>query len=190
RKRKENRKAKGKRQKARMKTGNDATTAAAFLGAWASRTPRRAFCLLPSAFCLLLSAFCLLLSCGPPRADRIVVGSKNFTEQAVLGELITQHLESKTGLPVERRFYLAGSYICHQAILGGRIDLYPEYTGTALTAILKETPQGSAADVYKRVQEEYLRRFGLAVTAPLGFDNTFAIVIRGQDARRLRLHTI
>jgi len=129
-----------------MKTGNDATTAAALLGARASRPPRRtadleacattasrrrqglrslltAFCLLPSAFCLLLSAFCLLLSCGPPRADRIVVGSKNFTEQAALGEVIAQHLETKTGLPVERRFYLAGSYICHQAILGGRIDL-------------------------------------------------------------------
>src|SRR2546430_6405248 len=141
-----------------------------------------AYCRLPSAFCFLLSAFCLLLSCGPPRAERIVVGSKNFTEQAVLGELIAQHLESKTGLPVERRFYLAGSYICHQAVLGGRIDLYPEYTGTALTAILKEKPQGSAADVYNRVREEYLGRFGLAVTAPLGFDNTFALVIRWRDA--------
>src|SRR5207245_10296406 len=106
------------------------------------------------------------------------------------GELRAQHLEPKTGLPGERRFYLAGSYICHQAILGGRIDLYPEYTGTALTAILKETPQGSASEVYNRVREEYLRRFGLAVSAPLGFDNTFAIVIRGEDARRLHLQTI
>ena len=133
---------------------------------------------------------CLLLACGPPRADRIVVGSKNFTEQAILGELIAQHLEAKTGLAVERRFYLAGSYICHQSILGGRIDVYPEYTGTALTAILKEKPQGGAAEVYARVKEEYARRFGLDVTGPLGFDNTFAIVIRGADARRLNLHTV
>jgi len=133
---------------------------------------------------------CLLLACGPPRADRIVVGSKNFTEQAILGELIAQHLEAKTGLTVERRFYLAGSYICHQSILGGRIDVYPEYTGTALTAILKEKPQGGAAEVYTRVKEEYTRRFGLEVTGPLGFDNTFAMVIRGDDARRLNLHTI
>jgi osmoprotectant transport system substrate-binding protein len=146
--------------------------------------------LLPSVFCLLLSAFCLLISCGPPRADRIVVGSKNFTEQAILGELIAEHLEAKTGLMVERRFYLAGSYICHQTILAGRIDIYPEYTGTALTAILKEKPQGSAEDVYARVKEEYERRFGLVVTEPLGFDNTFAIVIRGEDARPLHLHTI
>ena len=133
---------------------------------------------------------CLLLACGPPRADRIVVGSKNFTEQAILGELIAQHLETRTGLAVERRFYLAGSYICHQSILGGRIDVYPEYTGTALTAILKEKPQGDAAEVYARVKEEYARRFGLTVTPPLGFDNTFAIVIRGEDARRLDLHAI
>ena len=74
-------------------------------------------------------------TCGPPRADRIVVGSKNFTEQLVLGEIIAQQIENKTHLPVERRFYLAGTYICQQAILGGRIDIYPEYTGTALTAI-------------------------------------------------------
>jgi osmoprotectant transport system substrate-binding protein len=144
----------------------------------------------PSAFCLLLSALCLLPSCGPPRADRIVVGSKNFTEQAILGELIAEHLEARTHLLIERRFYLAGTYICHQAILAGRIDVYPEYTGTALTAILKEKPQGDAAQVYARVKEEYARRFGLLVTQPLGFDNTFAIVIRGDDARRLHLHTI
>jgi osmoprotectant transport system substrate-binding protein len=138
----------------------------------------------------LLTAACLLVCCGPSRADRIVVGSKNFTEQAILGELIAQHLESKTKLPVERRFYLAGSYICQQAILGGRIDVYPEYTGTALTAILKEAPRRSAADVYARVKAEYLNRFGLVVSEPLGFDNTFAIVVRGEDARRLHLRTI
>jgi len=139
---------------------------------------------------LAILASTLLTSCGPPRVDRIVVGSKNFTEQAILGELIAQHLEARTHLFIERRFYLAGSYICHQSILAGRIDIYPEYTGTALTAILKEKPQGDATQVYSRVKEEYARRFGLVVTEPLGFDNTFAIVIRGADARRLNLHTI
>jgi len=77
------------------------------------------------------------LSCGPARENRVVVGSKNFTEQLILGELIAQQIESHTNLVVERRFYLAGTFICQQAILGGRIDVYPEYTGTALTAILK-----------------------------------------------------
>ena len=132
----------------------------------------------------------MLVACGPARQDRIVIGSKNFTEQAILGELMAQHLEARTRLPVERRFYLAGSYICHQAILAGRIDIYPEYTGTALTAILKEPSGRGAAEVYERVKAAYAKRFGLEVLEPLGFNNTFAIVIRGDDARRWNLHTL
>jgi osmoprotectant transport system substrate-binding protein len=135
-------------------------------------------------------ALVLLLSCGPDRKNRVVVGSKNFTEQAILGEVIAQHLESKTTLKVERRFYLAGSYICHQAILAGRIDIYPEYTGTAVTAMLKQKPAGDAAAVCNQVKTAYAAHFGLTVMPSLGFDNTFAMVIRGDDARRLNLHTI
>lgn len=131
----------------------------------------------------------LLAGCAPGHQG-IVVGSKNFTEQAVLGEILAQHIERTTGLPVERRFYLAGSYICHQALLADRIDLYPEYTGTALTAILKQKPSGTSAEVYQRVQEEYKRRFNIEVGQPLGFNNSFALVIRGDDARRLKLQTI
>src|SRR6266550_1698845 len=132
----------------------------------------------------------LFISCGPPRESRIVIGSKNFTEQLILGELIAQQIENKTHLPVERRFYLAGTYICHQAILGGRIDIYPEYTGTALTAILKQKPEGNREQVYNQVKNEYATRFALAVGPPLGFNDTFAIEIRGEDARRLDLKTI
>ncbi|MBI3667880.1 MAG: ABC transporter substrate-binding protein [Acidobacteria bacterium] len=131
-----------------------------------------------------------LSGCAAQRERRIVVGSKNFTEQVILGELVAQHLESRTGLPVDRRFYLNGSYICQQAILAGRIDVYVEYTGTALTAILKQRPEGSPAEVYRKVKDEYARRFGLEVTQPLGFNNTFAIVIRGEDARRWNLKTL
>src|SRR5215467_91391 len=131
----------------------------------------------------------LLVGCSPGHRG-IVVGSKNFTEQAVLGEILAQHIEKKTGLPVERRFYLAGSYICHQALLADRIDIYPEYTGTALTAILKEKPSGLSAEVYQRVKEDYRRRFNVEVTESLGFNNSFALVIRGEDARRLHLQTI
>ena len=132
----------------------------------------------------------LIISCGPPREDRIVVGSKNFTEQLILGELIAQQIEARTHLAVERKFYLAGTYICQQAILGGRIDIYPEYTGTALTAILKQTPEGSPRQVYDKVKAEYDARFHLVVGSPLGFNDTFAIEIRGEDARRLGLTTI
>jgi glycine betaine/choline ABC-type transport system substrate-binding protein len=136
------------------------------------------------------SFIALLASCGPPRADRIVVGSKNFTEQLVLGEIIAQQIENKTHLPVERRFYLAGTYICHQSILGGRIDVYPEYTGTALTAILKQQPSSNPEQVYKQVKTEYASRFNLTVGQTFGFNDTFAIEIRGEDARRLGLKTI
>lgn len=137
-----------------------------------------------------LSVLLLLAGCSSDRGSTIIVGSKNFTEQVVLSELIAQHLENRTGLPVERRFYLGGTYICHQSMLAGRIDLYPEYTGTALTAILKESPQGGPRAVYERVRDEYDRQFNLAVAEPLGFNNTFAIVVRGEDARRLNLRTI
>jgi len=139
---------------------------------------------------LIFVSLVITVACGPPRENRIVIGSKNFTEQAILGEIFAQRLEAKTNLHIERRFYLAGSFICHQAILAGRIDIYPEYTGTALTAILKEKPQGPRRAVYDRVQSEYAKRFDLALGPPLGFDDTFAIVIRGEDARRLQLQTI
>jgi osmoprotectant transport system substrate-binding protein len=139
---------------------------------------------------ILILGIALLAACGPPREQRIIVGSKNFTEQLILGEIIAQHLESRTRLHVQRRFYLAGTYICQQAILGGRIDIYPEYTGTALTAILKQQPTSNPQEVYNRVRDEYAKRFQLDVSKPLGFDDTFAIVIRGEDARRLHLKTI
>src|SRR6266571_5402326 len=131
-------------------------------------------------FQLLLISTLFLSGCGPSRENRIVVGSKNFTEQAILGEIFAQRLEAKTNLHVERRFYLAGSFICHQAILAGRIDIYPEYTGTAVTAILKQKPSGNAAEVYSEVKTAYASRFGLVVMPPLGFDNTFAMVTRSE----------
>lgn len=145
---------------------------------------------MPRILPILLISTLLLTVCGPPRENRVVIGSKNFTEQAILGEIFAQRLETKTNLRIERRFYLAGSFICHQAILSGRIDLYPEYTGTALTAILKEKPEGARDQVYRRVKSEYEKRFGLTLGPPLGFNDTFAIEIRGEDARRLHLQTI
>ena len=146
-----------------------------------------------SPTCRIAALLCLAVSfnaCGPSRENRIVVGSKNFTEQLILGELIAQQIEAKTQLPVERRFYLAGTYICQQAILAGRIDVYPEYTGTALTAVLKQKPDGGRENVYRQVKDEYAKLFTLSVGPTFGFDDTFAIEIRGEDARRLGLKTI
>lgn len=120
----------------------------------------------------------------------ITVGSKNFTEQLVLGELLAQLLENEGLGPVDRRFYLAGTYICQQAILAGRIDMYVEYTGTALAAVLKEKPASNPEQVFETVKSEYARRFGLVVMPPLGFDNSFAIVMRGSDARQAGVRTL
>ena len=139
------------------------------------------------------AVLCMLLAaCSPPRPDHPVIGAKNFTEQVVLGELLAQEIEAKSNLKVERRFYLAGSYICQQALVSGRIDAYVEYTGTALTAILKQKlPDPSSGRdpqaVLSRVRQIYASRYNIAVAEPLGFENTFAMVIRGEDARRLHL---
>src|SRR6201988_3379288 len=138
---------------------------------------------------LLLWLVTSLISCGSER-NTIVVGSKNFSEQALLGEILAQHVEARTHLPVTRRFYLAGSYICQQALLAGRIDTYVEYTGTALTAILHDPIEKDPSAVFGRVKSEYERRFGLDVLPSLGFNNTLAVVIRGEDAVRMHLKTI
>ena len=138
---------------------------------------------------LIVLSLLPVVGCGRHR-DRIVVGSKNFTEQLVLGEMFAQVIEARTHLEVDRRFCLAGTFICHQAILAGRIDLYPEYTGTALTAVLKEQPGHDKQEVYRRVKQGYESRFGLTLGPALGFDDTFAMVIRGDDARKLNLHTM
>jgi len=139
---------------------------------------------------MIVIAAALLVSCSPSHTDRIVVGSKNFTESFILGELIAQQIENHTNLKVERRFYLAGTYICQQAILAGRIDIYPEYTGTALTAILKQQASNNRTEVYRQVKSEYERRFGLTLGPAFGFNDTFAMEIRGEDARKLNIRTL
>lgn len=138
----------------------------------------------------LIAACLLTASCSLRPANTIVIGSKNFSEQVILAEMLAEYVEATTHLHVERRFYLGGTYICQQAMLAGRIDAYVEYTGTAIAAILKEHPSGNAAAVYERVKREYEKRFNLVVMKPLGFNNTFAIVIRAAEAKRLNIHTI
>src|SRR5690348_10943271 len=121
--------------------------------------------------------------CKKQAQSKITIGSKFFTEQVVLAELLAQHIEAKTGIPVVRKTNLGGTLLVHKALLSGDLDLYVEYTGTALTAVLNEKPQGTPADVYNRVQKLYTEKFHLKVTEPLGFENTFAMVIRGDDAK-------
>jgi len=128
------------------------------------------------------------LTCSRPQ--RIVVGSKNFTESDLLAEIVAQQIERRTGIPVERRLHLGGTFVCHEAIKSGAIDLYVEYTGTAFTAILKQPPLANADSVWRFVNAEYARRFGLEWLRPFGFNNTFAILVRHADATRYGLKTI
>jgi osmoprotectant transport system substrate-binding protein len=139
---------------------------------------------------MLAAISAALTACSPPRPDHPVIGAKNFTEQVVLGELLAQEIEAKSHLKVERRFYLAGSYICQQALVSGRIDAYVEYTGTALTAVLKQPLDRDPERVLATIRQLYASRYQIAVAAPLGFENTFAMVIRGEDARHLHLSTL
>jgi osmoprotectant transport system substrate-binding protein len=131
------------------------------------------------------------LGCGRPATPRITIGSKFFTEQVILAELLAQHIEARTGIHVERKTNLGGTLLVHKALLSGALDMYVEYTGTALTVVLNEAPAGKdSGAIYRRVKQLYAERFDLAVTAPLGFENTFAMVIRGEDAQNFRLQKL
>src|SRR5690348_1640240 len=118
----------------------------------------------------------------------VAIGSKDFTESALLAEIMAQMLEAR-GVSVERRFELGGN-LPHEALVNGTLDLYPEYTGTSFTAILHHAPVTDPRAVYAQVKQEYADRFKVEVSQPLGFENTFAILVRGDDARRLNLKTI
>ena len=138
----------------------------------------------------LLTFLYFVSACNKPPQTKITIGSKFFTEQVILAELLAQHIEARTSIPVERKTNLGGTLLVHKALQAGELDLYVEYTGTALTAVLNELPPGDSAAVYNRVKQLYSDGFHLELTEPLGFENTFAMVIRGDDAKNLHLRTI
>jgi len=133
------------------------------------------------------AALALFSGCGVallaiPRTDRIVVGSKNFTEQIILGELMAQAIERYTDLSVDRKLNLGGTFICDRALSAGDIDVYAEYSGTALTAVFKQ-PVGRDPQIVRDTVRRLYADTGRTLLEPFGFDNTFAILIRGDDAR-------
>jgi osmoprotectant transport system substrate-binding protein len=138
---------------------------------------------------LLLSVLAVTAGCGRASERPVRIGSKNFTEQVILGEIAAQGLEAR-GLAVDRRLNLGGTFVCHKAITAGELDLYPEYTGTAFTAILARKPVTDPNVVRGEVEREYRKRWNLVWSRPLGFENTFALVMRGDDARRLGIRRI
>jgi glycine betaine/choline ABC-type transport system substrate-binding protein len=138
----------------------------------------------------LSAGLCIWLAGGCSGPARIVVGSKNFSEQVLLGEILAQQIERRLGVPVDRKLNLGGTLLAHEALTKGSIDLYPEYTGTALTAILKQQPFPDAGAVLGAVRGAYEKQWKLRWLAPLGFNNTFAMIVRGDTARDLKIETI
>ena len=137
----------------------------------------------PVALALLLAAACS----GGPR--RVVIGSKNFTESVILGEIVAQQLE-RSGVPVERKFNLGGTFVCHAALIAGQLDGYVEYTGTAYAAVLKLPTAAGPRLVRATVDTAYRNRWQLAWMPSLGFDNTFAMLVRRADANRLHISSL
>lgn len=134
---------------------------------------------------VLAAALCFLLLCGCSGPRAVVVGSKNFTEQLILGEVAAQQIERKLKLPVQRKLNLGGTLLAHEAIRKGDIDIYPEYTGTALSSVLKSAAPSDPARSYEEAKDQYLSRFQIVWLPPLGFNDTFAMVVRADDARKL-----
>ncbi len=134
---------------------------------------------IPLCILLLLS----LSACNEGERP-IIVGSKNFTESVLLGEIVSQQLE-RHGLPVDRKLNLGGSFICHNAIVAGQLDIYVEYTGTAYSAILDMPDEKDPGLVRAVVDSVYRERWHLVWTGSLGFNNTFALLVRNEDAIKL-----
>ncbi len=120
----------------------------------------------------------------------LVVGSKNFSEQDILGELVAQWIERTTDIPVQRTLHLGGTFVCHRAITNGELDVYVEYTGTAWVAILEQPVEADPRRVFEATRSAYEEHFGLTLSAPLGFENTFAILVRRSTADSLGLRTL
>jgi osmoprotectant transport system substrate-binding protein len=143
---------------------------------------------------LTLTVLFLIAGCTPnlnsSSGGDIIVASKDFTEQDILGELLAEQIEATTNLKVDRRFRLGGSFICHSAITSGKIDAYIEYTGTAFTGILKQKAINDPQEVYQKLKQIYAQKFNLEVMPSLGFENTFAMIIRGEDAKRNNIQTL
>jgi osmoprotectant transport system substrate-binding protein len=139
-----------------------------------------------------LAAIALLSFVGTSCSHRgqVVVGSKNFTESLILGEIAAQQIERKLHVKVERKLDLGGTLLTHEAIVRGDIDIYPEYTGTAASVVLKEASPSDPVQAYIVVKDAYVKRFSLVWMPPLGFNDTFAMVVRAADAQRLSSHDL
>ena len=139
--------------------------------------------------CISLLCLFTVTSCNSSSQKQVVICSKDFSEQVILAEILAQHIEAKTDIKVERQLNLGGS-LCHQSLTAGKIDLYVEYTGTGFANILKQKPISDPTKVFAYLKQEYPKQFKAEWTQALGFNNSFAIIVRGDDAKKLNLQTL
>lgn len=126
---------------------------------------------------LTLAASILFALAGCSGKKTITVGSKDFSENIVLGEIFAQLVEAQTDIKVERKLNMGGTFVCFEAIKNGDIDIYPEYTGTGLTAQLKMDVVSDPDEAYRVVSEEFDKQFGIKWLEPLGFNNTYTLAV-------------
>ena len=145
-----------------------------------------------SGLLMLVLSLVFIMGALPPAAtgqEKVVVGSKGFTEQVILGNMLSLLLEND-GFKVDRKIGLGGTVICHEALVRGDISVYVEYTGTGLTAILKKAVLKDPEEVYQVVKKDYEDKFKLTWLKPWGFNNTYCIVMRKADAERLKVKKV
>jgi glycine betaine/choline ABC-type transport system substrate-binding protein len=130
-----------------------------------------------------------MLLAGCSRERYVAIASKNFTEQYILGEVVAQHVENRLHRPVQRKFGLGGTMLAQAGLLAREIDVYPEYTGTAFTNVMKHKPTGDPDAVLKQLRQDYAQ-WKLEWLDPFGFNNSFAMAVRGVDARGRHLETL
>lgn len=126
---------------------------------------------------------------GCSGGDKIVIGSKDFSENILLGEIFSQLIEAKTDIKVERKLNLGGTFVCFEAIKNGQIDIYPEYTGTGLTAQLKMDVIGEPDEAYRVVAEEFNKQFDIKWLSPLGFNNTYTLAVNDKVYQQYGVET-
>jgi osmoprotectant transport system permease protein len=142
------------------------------------------------ATCVVMVFYFVFAPASSSQENIVRVGSKNFSEQLILGEILAQMIEAKTNLKVDRTFNLGGTFICHRAILKNEIDIYPEYTGTSYSVILNEAGLQDPVQVFRYVSEAYLQKFNLVWLKEFGFNNTNALAVTQQLAQRYHLNNI
>ncbi|MGE4584600.1 MAG: glycine betaine ABC transporter substrate-binding protein [Sphaerochaeta sp.] len=133
-----------------------------------------------TVFALILATLALLFFTGCAKDDTITIGSKDFGENIVIGEMLSQLVEAHTDLKVVRKLNLGGTFVNFNAIKNGQIDVYPEYTGTGLTAHLKMDVIKDPDTSYQVVKDAFEKQFGIIWLDPLGFNNTYTLAVTPQ----------